>query len=127
MPADFLTIDRSKLGNVARAGSYELVRRLTLRTAAIVAATAPGHMGQTVRPIIKGSKANPLGIVMVDHPAASYVMNGTRPHEIRPRRPGGVLRFTTGGRTVFARRVDHPGTKPNPFLWKAMLAARFNR
>lgn len=126
MARDFMTIDRSKLESMARKGSFALVQRLTLRTAAIAAATAPGHMGQTVRPIIKGSKANPLGIVMVDHPAASFVMNGTRPHEIRPRKHNGVLRFTTGGRIVFARAVHHPGTQPNPFLWRAMLAAKFN-
>lgn len=126
MPADFMTIDRSKLEQVARKGSAALVKRLTLRTAAIAAATAPGRMGQTVRPIFRGSAANPLGIVMVDHPAASYVMNGTRPHEIRPRRRGGTLRFTTGGRVVYARVVHHPGTQPNRFLWKALLAARFN-
>lgn len=124
MPSDFLTIDRAKLDNLARRGAYEIVRRVTLRAAAIAAATAPGHMGQTVRPVFLGSKANPVGIVMVDHPAASYVMNGTSPHPIRPRRPGGVLRFTVGGRVVFARSVSHPGTKPNPFLWKALLAAR---
>lgn len=126
MPADFLTIDRNKLTQVARQGSAVLVQRLTLRTAAIAAATAPGHMGQTVRPIIKGSKANPLGIVMVDHPAASYVMNGTKPHDIYPRKSNGVLRFTAGGRIVFTRHVSHPGTQPNPFLWRALLAAKFN-
>lgn len=124
MPSDFMTIDRGKLDNLARKGAYEIVRAITMRTAAIAAATAPGHMGQTVRPIFKGSKANPVGIVMVDHPAATYVMNGTSPHDIYPRRPGGVLRFTMGSRVVFARHVHHPGTQPNPFLWKALLAAR---
>lgn len=126
MGADFLTIDRNRAGALARQGSYELVRRLTLRTALFAAAAAPGHMGQTVRPIIKGSKANPVGIVMVDHPAASFVLNGTPRHDIYPRKPGGRLRFTVGGRIVFARVVDHPGTKPNNFLWRAMLAAKFN-
>lgn len=124
MPADFLTINRAKLDLVARRGSAAIVRRITLQTAAIAAATAPGHMGQTVRPIFKGSLANPVGIVMVDHPAATFVMNGTSPHPIRPKRPNGVLRFTVGNRIVFARAVSHPGTQPNPFLWKAMLAAR---
>jgi hypothetical protein len=125
--ADFMTIDRSKLDTLARKGSYELVRNLTLRTAMFAAQAAPGHMKQAIRPIIKGSKANPVGIVMVDHPAASYVLNGTRPHPIYPRRPGGVLRFTLGGgRVVFARHVEHPGTRPNNFLWRAMLAAKFN-
>ena len=126
MAADFLTIDRTKLESMARKGSAVLVERLTLRTAMIAAATAPGHMGQTVRPIFKGSKANPLGIVMVDHPAASFVLYGTQPHDIFPKRQGGTLRFTVGSRVVFAKHVSHPGTKPNNFLWKAMLAAKFN-
>lgn len=126
MARDFMTIDRARLGDLARKGSFAMVQRITLRTAALAAAAAPGHMGQTVRPIIKGSKANPVGIVMVDHPAASYVLQGTQPHQIRPKRPNGVLRFTVGSRVVFARAVSHPGTKPNNFLWKAMLAAKFN-
>lgn len=55
---------------------------------------------------------------------------GTRPHVIRPRDPGGVLAFQIGytpktrpgvipsrpggrsGETVFARKVNHPGTEP---------------
>jgi hypothetical protein len=34
---------------------------------------------------------------------------GTRPHVITPRR-GKALRFQAGGKTVFARKVNHPGT-----------------
>lgn len=47
---------------------------------------------------------------------ASYVRDGTPPHEITPRR-GRFLRFEVGGKTVFATKVNHPGTKPNDF-WK---------
>lgn len=35
---------------------------------------------------------------------------GSRPHVITPRRPGGVLVFHVNGRKVFARKVHHPGT-----------------
>lgn len=42
--------------------------------------------------------------------------DGTRPHIIRPKRVGGALRFSSGGRIVYARRVMHPGTKPNHYL-----------
>ncbi|MDP8257344.1 MAG: hypothetical protein P9M14_16480 [Candidatus Alcyoniella australis] len=35
------------------------------------------------------------------------------PHEIVPRR-GKALRFTIGGKTVFARRVQHPGASSFP-------------
>lgn len=51
---------------------------------------------------------------LADH--AIFVAEGTRPHVIVPRRPGGVLRFPgRGGQIVFARRVNHPGTDPNPW------------
>lgn len=50
---------------------------------------------------------------------AQYVHEGTRPHKITPRAPGGVLRFPVPPRSrnfVFARSVNHPGTRPRPFL-----------
>ncbi len=50
---------------------------------------------------------------------AGFVNDGTRPHIIRPRRAQ-VLRFTVGGRTVFAKVVHHPGTRPRPFLDRAL-------
>lgn len=55
-------------------------------------------------------------------PYASYVEFGTRPHDIRPKSEGGVLRFQMGGQTVFAKVVHHPGTKPQPFVRPAFEA-----
>lgn len=123
MAKDFLTIDRNRLNLVARRGSAVAVRRVTEKAALIARSTAPGTMKDKIRPIITGG-FNPLGIVMVDHPAASFVLMGTKPHEIRPRKKNGVLRFEVGGRIVYARVVHHPGTRPNNFLWKALQAAR---
>lgn len=40
---------------------------------------------------------------------------GTRPHEITPDRHT-ALRFSSRGRIVYARRVFHPGTRPNKYL-----------
>ena len=51
---------------------------------------------------------------------SGYVNDGTRPHTIRPRRTGGVLRFQVGGQVVFARVVNHPGTRARPFLDRAL-------
>lgn len=51
---------------------------------------------------------------------AGYVNDGTRPHVIRPRRTGGVLRFSVGGQVVYARVVNHPGTRARPFLDRAL-------
>lgn len=59
---------------------------------------------------------------------ALYVHEGTRPHMIFPRRPGGTLAFEVDGRTVFARSVHHPGTRARPFLRNAAtrVAAQLN-
>lgn len=49
---------------------------------------------------------------------ARFVHDGTKPHVIVPRNAS-VLAFQVGGTTVFARRVNHPGTKAQPFLTNA--------
>lgn len=41
---------------------------------------------------------------------------GTKAHRIAPNPPNKVLRFNSGTRVVFAREVNHPGTKPNRYL-----------
>lgn len=51
----------------------------------------------------------------IDVEYAGFVTMGTRPHVITPKRPGGVLRFVSGGQVVYTRRVNHPGTEANPF------------
>lgn len=51
---------------------------------------------------------------------AKFVHDGTRKHVIRPRPPRKALRFTIDGSVVFAARVNHPGTKPNRFLDRAL-------
>lgn len=56
-----------------------------------------------------GSRAS--GYALLHH-------EGTAPHEIWPKKPGGVLAFTPRGSdtVVFASMVHHPGTKPNRYL-----------
>lgn len=50
---------------------------------------------------------------------AGYVNDGTGPHVIRPRTKQ-FLKFKVGGRTVYAKVVNHPGTRANPFLDRAL-------
>jgi len=45
---------------------------------------------------------------------ANFVDAGTREHEIKPKRAK-VLRFQSGNRTVFAKKVNHPRTRARPF------------
>jgi hypothetical protein len=61
----------------------------------------------------------PKATVVFDVEYAAMVNDGTRPHIIRPKNAS-VLRFTVGGQVVYARVVHHPGTRPNPFLDRAL-------
>lgn len=52
---------------------------------------------------------------------ALMVHEGTRPHLIHPRLRR-TLRFTEGGRTIYATVVHHPGTRPHHFLTDALAS-----
>lgn len=78
--------------------------------------------GQHLRDaIVKRMVPAPSGVevrVVAELPHARYHHDGTEPHTITPVRAK-ALRFTVGGRVVFAVRVQHPGTRANPFLTDA--------
>ena len=57
---------------------------------------------------------------------AAFVESGTAPHIIRPKSPDGVLRFEIGGEVIFAKYVNHPGTRPT-FLVKTAREATAKR
>ena len=83
-----------------------------------------GHLGRSIRqlPQVWAGALHVIGGVTAWAHYAVYVHEGTRPHVIRPRNPGGVLHFTMNGRSVFARSVNHPGTAARPFLRNAGIA-----
>lgn len=54
-----------------------------------------------------------------DH--AMAVHEGARPHVITPRDPRGTLVFRANGRLIFTKRVNHPGNRPNPWLYEALV------
>lgn len=59
------------------------------------------------------------GGIDVDAEHALSVHDGSRPHTIEAVRAR-ALRFTVNGRPVFARRVQHPGTRGYPFAELAL-------
>lgn len=124
-------------------GFIETLQRIGETDATTEAATAVVHeMGRETAslaykyaPKKTGALANSIEIeygdrtarVVARAPHAIYVEFGTWSHNlispkqgtytIRPKRPGGVLRFTgKDGKTVFTRKVEHPGVKAQPFL-----------
>ena len=58
------------------------------------------------------------GIVTVESKYGIYVHEGTRPHEIRVKDKMVLANKRTG--QIFGKVVHHPGTKPNPFLTRAV-------
>ena len=71
--------------------------------------------------VIYGSLSASVGY---NTPYAKYVHEGTAPHIILPKKPGGYLRFETDGQVVYARRVKHPGYRGNPYLRDAVESTR---
>ncbi len=119
-------LDQSRVRRLLRLPGGLVDRNLRRRVERVQSAAerlAPGTMGAGIRSSYRLTFNGPIGTVTSTHPASIYVVSGTRPHIIRPRRPGGVLRFTVGGRVVYARIVHHPGTRPNGFLLEALRAA----
>ena len=81
---------------------YEAARRnVPVRTGVLRSSIEKGGVGD----FLYVSMGNPRAYY------APYVEYGTRPHMIYPRRAR-ALRFEVKGKTVFARYVRHPGTRP---------------
>lgn len=120
-------LDRSRVERMLRLPGglvYRNMERRVRRVEREAIRLAPGSMKFGIRVRIeRGPGGEFRGRVTSTHPATIYVINPTRPHRIYPRRPGGVLRFTVGGQVVYARFVQHPGTKAQPFLQEALRAA----
>lgn len=100
-----------------------LLQRKAERVAELARAYAAGH-GSIPEGIVVGPYRDGAIEVISTNPNTLFVHNGTRRHFIRPRRQGGVLRFQVGGRIVYARVVNHPGYRGDPFLTKALRDAR---
>lgn len=100
----------------------QLLRRRAEPVAARARRLAPGSMGRGIQMTVSGRGRGMAAVITSTHPASRYVIEGTRPHVIRPRRKK-ALRFTVGGRTVYAKRVQHPGNRPNNFLLEALRDA----
>lgn len=126
-------VDSSAAGLVARGVAAERVTTFCRRTVGQAIVGCPvdtgllrGRHDMSVR--VGSSRVD--GRVFNDAKYASSVHNGTSPHEIvgraqrrvtRGNRRSGVktLRFQVGGSVIFRRRVQHPGTRANPWLREA--------
>lgn len=117
-------IDPSRLQRFLRAvggPGDRLLRRKTSEIARRARVLAAPH--GTIPQGITAEVVNGQGVVRSTNPHTQFVIFGTRPHIIRPRRAR-ALRFTVGGRTVYAKVVHHPGYRGHDFLTEAMQQSR---
>jgi len=100
------------------------MRQIIRLVAADARTNAPvdtGRMAQAIKedPIVSEGPFRVIGGVTSHAPYSVFVHQGTAPHVIRPRNAS-ALRFKVGGQTIFASSVNHPGTRPRPFLTNAV-------
>jgi hypothetical protein len=80
---------------------------------------APGIKGGNLRQSIKsGMSGLGSGFVVVNSNYGIYVHEGTRPHMIRIVNKRVLANKRTG--QIFGTKVNHPGTRENPFLQMAV-------
>ncbi|MGA6208056.1 hypothetical protein ACPESR_25215 [Nocardia testacea] len=134
-----LRIDRNQLAHQLTGPQGVLVRTVAIvsrRVESNASQRAPvdtGNMRRMIRqdPITVSGLTASGGVTSHANYSAA-VHNGSGPYVIRPRRAK-ALRFQIGGRTIFAAKVNHPGTRGRPFLANAAaeeaarIGARFEQ
>lgn len=120
-----VTLDRTRLERLLRLPGglvHRNMQRRMRRAEETARRLAPGTMKDGLSSRVEKTGDEWTGFLTSSHPATIYVISGTRPHVIRPVRAQ-ALRFTVGGRVVYAKIVHHPGTRPNDFMAEALRAA----
>ena len=85
---------------------------------------APWRTGKLARSIVMDVDEKGEARIRALAPYARFVVEGTKPYKIYPVRAGVLAFKSAAGDLVFTRLVRHPGTKPNPFLTRALDKAR---
>lgn len=103
---------------VFRQGTSRMIRRVTI---AIQAASLP------FVPVDKGFLRNSIGVTLSTFlgkvearaPYAIFVHEGTAPHVIAAKN----RKVLSDGSQIFGKRVNHPGTKAQPFFTRGIRAS----
>jgi len=116
----------------------DIMRQIQVETIAGAKAKVPVKTGFLRRSIVPGNVDDDMAIVEVNAPYAAAVEFGTKPHVIKPRHAkvlawpssegarrlsGRARKGTKSGDMTFARKVNHPGTKPQPYVIPAAIDA----
>jgi len=100
-----------KLAGPVRQRFIEMLADITYNTMRELAPVRSGFMRESISKSVGEGEAT----VGPADPKAVFVEYGTMPHVIYPVNAS-CLAFFAGGRMVFAAYVNHPGTRPQPFV-----------
>lgn len=106
---------RIGVGMMLKRVAYELFTELRERSP-----VDTRNLRQKIRPPVGDAFSQ---VINFDAAYSAYVIFGTSPHEIRPKRTK-ALHFIWRGKECFFKRVNHPGTRGNPFVDEAIEATR---
>lgn len=95
------------------------VTRKVLNRAKVLAPVRTGRLRASGKMDLRVTTNGPTGSVTFTVKYAQWVHDGTRPHIIRAKNKK-VLKFRVAGQVLYRPLVHHPGTKPRPFLARAI-------
>jgi hypothetical protein len=113
-----LAIDLNNAGEMAGRSLDDLLLFVGNSMVADMQAIVPvdtGNLKMSIKVVVLGRGKLEIGPDTLMAPYAWDVEYGTKPHVIEAK-PGKVLRFQVGDRTVYTRRVNHPGTRAQPYV-----------
>lgn len=87
--------------------------------------TRTGEAERSIETKVSGSGTSIKGEVGTTRLITIYLHQGTKAHDIEPRRKK-ALRWAAGGKFVFAKRAHNPGIKRDPFIFDAADAEASN-
>jgi hypothetical protein len=124
MVAYSLKLNRTKLQGVGMKRAKSLVTRVTRKTFSRSQALVPVDTGNLRASgwmtVEQNGPSFVTGTILYTAEYAAAVHNGRRALTIRPKRAGGKLKFTVGGKTVYARQVHQPARAARPYLATAL-------
>jgi HK97 gp10 family phage protein len=121
---DELVRNANKVGGAMKQLLYQtMVKSVTIvkeDAKKIKSGSFKNQSGDLRRSIVGRAESAERGVVSTDIPYAEYVEYGTRPHTITPKSGNFLAWKGKSGKMVFARKVNHPGSKPYPYMQPAL-------
>lgn len=101
-----------------REGQRRVIQSATMRSPVDTGQLRGSHRAGNIT--IAGNTVS--GDVTAEQDYAMPVHEGTKPHVIRPKRAKALTFTLPGAGRVFAKSVNHPGTRPRPWLLNSLKA-----